>query len=154
MGRAAAPNAPFALFPITGDDVICPDNPIKASNLQFAYSKTSNFNLKQTDTPVTVTTTEWIASNNGTIKSFVAQVHVPGSAASVTVDLKVNGTTVLAAPITLTNATTADTNVAASISTPSYSAGAVITFVMTVSTSTGMQGVAARLNGVENFQPV
>jgi hypothetical protein len=153
--RGSTNTLPPIGYPVTGTDVsVQSGDYIKASNLEFAFSKIDDFNLSALDTPVNKTVISRIANNPGTLKSFAAMVHVPGSSASVTVDLKKNGVSVLASPITITNATTADTLVAGSISTPSFTTGDVFTVVLTVSSSTGMTGVASRTNGVESGQPL
>lgn len=90
-----------------------------------------------------VTTTEMItrAKAAGNLRNFTAMLNVAGSASSMTFDLKKNGTTVLSAPITITNATGNQTPVAGSFAgSVAYVAGDIFTTVLTVTTSTGAQG--------------
>lgn len=69
--------------------------------------------------------------------------------------MKKNGTTVCGGgQITLTNATTAGTRVNGSVTVPSFVAGDRFSMSMVVSSSTGMAGVAATMNGVEFGQPL
>jgi hypothetical protein len=139
--------------PIDGTDFGGP-NPIPASQLPFMFSWLSSFGLKAADAPVTGEYELGFASNPGTLTGFHAKVTVPGSAASVTVDLKKNGTSILAAPITLTSSTPAGTPLNATIVTPTFAAGDRFTALLTMSSNTGMTGVSCRLNGVENSQPL
>ena len=153
MGRNNIGNVTFVTFPLEGSDVD-PSAAIPASALQFAFSKSTSFGLAAGATPVTGEYEVHVANNVGTVLGFHAKVTVPGSSASVTVDLKKNGTSILSAPITLTNATGAGTPQNATISTPSLAAGDRLTALLTVSSSTGMTGVSAWVNGVEISQPL
>lgn len=145
----------FVTAPVTGNDVSPQTGDlIKANALQYGFRKLTNFNLGVADTPVTKTVFLFQADSNGYITGFNANVITPGSSASVTVDLKKNGTSILSAVITMTNATPAATKQAATISSSSYSAGDWFEAVLTVSSSTGMQGVNAWVNGYETAQPV
>lgn len=92
-------------------------------------------------TPVTTTEMVTRAKAAGNLRNFTAMLNVSGSSASMTFDLKKNGTTVLSAPITITNATGNQTSVSGSFSgSVAYVAGDIFTAVLTVSTSTGAQG--------------
>ncbi len=146
-------NVTFLAFPLEGTDVD-PAAAIPASALQFAFSKSTSFGLAAAATPVTGEYEVHVANGAGTILGFHAKVTAPGSAASVTVDLKKNGASVLAAPITLTNGSPAGTPQNATVSVPALAAGDRLTALLTVSSSTGMTGVSAWVNGVENSQPL
>ena len=153
MGRNNIGNVTFVTFPLEGSDVD-PAAAIPASALQYAFSKSTSFGLAAGANPVTGEYEVHVANNVGTVLGFHAKATVPGSSASVTVDLKKNGTSILSAPITLTNATGAGTPQNATISTPSLAAGDRLTALLTVSSSTGMTGVSAWVNGVEISQPL
>ena len=156
MGRTSVGNAPLVTWPIDGSDInSAPTNLIPASAMQFARVEKTAFGLKIGDTPVTTEVWLFTAENNGTLEAFHGSVTVPGSSASVTLDLKKNGTTVLSAPLTLTNASAARTSYSASFAgSTSYSAGDEFTALLTVSSSTGMQGVKCRATAVEQGQPI
>lgn len=156
MARTSLGNTVVITYPIDGSDISsAPTNLIPASAIQYPFSKTENFGKKIGDTPVTAEFLEWQANSAGQITGFHAWVETPGSSASVTIDLKKNGTTVCGGgPITLTNATTAGTRVNGSVTVPSFVAGDRFSMSMVVSSSTGMAGVAATMNGVEFGQPL
>ena len=153
MGRTNIGNQAFVTSPIDGSDFGGP-NPIPPAQLPFMFASHTSFGLKAGDTPVTGEYEMWVASNPGTLTGFHPKVTVPGSSASVTVDLKKNGTSVLSSVVTLTNATSAGVPQNATISSPTFAAGDRFTALLTVSSSTGMTGVSTRLNGVENSQPL
>jgi hypothetical protein len=90
----------------------------------------------------------------GTLKSFVAGSIVAAlTTATVTLDLKKNGTTVLSAPITLDNANTARVVEAATISNATLTAGDVLEVVATAAASGGTlpTGVFAELRWIEDY---
>lgn len=155
MGRTNIGNVTFVTAPITGADVspLSGDN-INASALQFAWSRLSNFALAVAGTPVTREEIVYVANNSGTFKGVHASVKVPGSSASVTIDVKKNGTTILSAPITLTDATAAGVTQNGTITVTSFVAGDIVSIALTVSSSTGMSGVVGWVNGVEISQPL
>jgi len=93
-----------------------------------------------------------VADKAGTLTDVGAGLNVDGSSTSITVDLKKNGTTMLAAPIALTNATGDRVEVAGSITgNGSYVAGDVFTAILTVTSAVGASGpwlrVALREDG-------
>lgn len=78
-----------------------------------------------------------VAKASGTVEAFVAgSIVAPIGGATVTVDLKKNGTTVLTAVITLDNGNTAYVVEAGTVSVSAYVAGDVFT-VVTVATTGG-----------------
>ncbi len=153
--RETRGNAPLIVFPIDGSDFnTAPTTKVPASACQFPRSEKTAFGLMIGDTPVAKSIYLFTATNTGTVLSFQASVTTPGSAASVTIDLKKNGTTVLSAVITLTNASAAYTPVQATISVPSFIAGDEFTAVLAVGSSTGMAGVKCWANVLESAQPI
>ena len=106
---------------------------IDASKLEHIFD--ANYSLSGTAASVTHVLYEARAA--GTILSFRAgSVAIAVGAATVTADLKKNGTTCLSAVITLDSANTAYIAEAATLSVTSYVAGDVFTLV-TVATAGG-----------------
>lgn len=96
-----------------------------------------------------------IATGVGTVNGFSAAVRViPIGAATVTVDLKKNGTTVLTTVITLDNANVAYTAEAAAITTPAYVAGDFfeVVIVATAGGGTLPQGLGVQATFRETAQ--
>ena len=153
MGRQALGGISMLTYPLEGAD-IDPLAAIPGSAMNFCRSMGSAFGLKIGDTPVAGEFWLGTANNAGTVKGVHASVTVPGSAASVTIDVKKNGTTILSGVITLTNATGARVRVDGSISVPSFAKDDEFTAVLAVGSSTGMQGVKVWLDTEENGQPV
>ena len=154
MGRSNLGNTTILTYPLDGLDIASPPtNLFPKTALPFMFSRISNNQKAIGAAPTTLEEIVHVANNAGTISGFHALVVVPGSAASITVDCKKNGTSILSAPITLTNATAASTLVNATVSVPSFAAGDVFSIAVTMSTNTGMSGLAAVLNGVEQGQP-
>lgn len=77
----------------------------------------------------------------GSVVAFKAGCVGPCVGAdTITVDLKKNGITILAAPISLTSAQAAYATVSASVATPDLVAGGVLTVVVTPNHSSGTLG--------------
>jgi len=73
----------------------------------------------------------------GTVNGFSAGTIVAASSGSLTADLKVNGSSILTAPITLDNGNTAYVDEAGTIASPSLVEGDVLTVVIAVSSHNG-----------------
>jgi hypothetical protein len=79
--------------------------------------------------------------STGTLKAFKAGCIGPCTGnATITLDLKKNGTSVLSSPITLNNGQAAYAQVAAVLNTTSYTSGDVLTVVITVNAGSGVLG--------------
>jgi hypothetical protein len=77
----------------------------------------------------------------GTIEAFVAgSIAACTGNATITVDLRKNGSTVLSAVITLDNANTARVVEAGTVTTPDVAAGDVLEIVIAVNAGTGALG--------------
>lgn len=134
-------------------DSISSTTQIDNDKLQHLYKASTNFDLAVTGTPVARHEIVYVADKAGTIRNFNALCYDTGTSASVTFDLKKNGTSVLSAPITITNATSDKAVVAGTITTSTIAIGDVITMELAVSSSTGMQGPYAWAVIEENGAP-
>lgn len=150
--RTTFGNNQVITYPITGSD-ISSTAAITADMIYYVFSEQHDFNLSNTATPVSATVHIKWCNSAGVITGVHARVVTPGSSASVTVDVKKNGTTILSSPITLTNSSTANTRYDGTVSVSTFNADDYITAVLTVSSSTGMQGVAVWVNGYETSKP-
>jgi hypothetical protein len=126
---------------------------LAASKMQHVFKAHTNFGTKIGDTPVTAEVIVFIASGAGSILLFRAGLNATGTGTSITFDLKKNGLSVLAAPITVTNANTNRQVLVATITSPSFAANDVFSVALSVGTSTGAQGPFATLETVENTVP-
>lgn len=124
------------------------------TKLQPTFFPESNFGLASTGTPVTRTEQKYTGKlAGGTILGFHAYLINTGSGSSMTFDLQKNGSTVLSAPITITNATSSGAVQNATISSASFTQGDIFTYVLTVSSSTGAQGPVCWATFVEASAP-
>ena len=135
------------------NDAIASSAAVDADKMQHCYKPGTNFNTTLTGTPATREEIVFCASQIGTVRAFNALVYTPGSSASITIDLKKNGTTMCSSVITLTNSSTAKAVYAGTLSTTAFAADDILSLSMTVSSSTGMQGVYAWIELEENTAP-
>jgi len=126
---------------------------IDADLQQHLYSCFTNFALAITGTPVAREEILFVAEVAGTIRQFAGLAVVDGSAASVTLDLKKNGTTCLSSVVTITNATGDGTVVDGTLSVTTVAVGDRLSVALAVSSSTGMQGVCAWFTVEEGSAP-
>lgn len=128
---------------------------ILAESMRHCFKAGTNLGFAVGATPTTREEVVYVASGTGVVKGFHAMCVDTGSSASVTFDLKKNGTTVLSSVITITNATTdAQLQDATLSGVPSLAAGDRLTVSMTVSSSTGMVGPYAFVTIQETSAPV
>lgn len=135
------------------DQMISTGTAIDADKLQHVFRAWTNFDLPLSSAPVSRTEIVHVAGVAGTIRGFHAMCVDTGTSASVTFDLKKNGTTVLSGVITITNATTDAQVQDGTISVPTFAADDYFTIVLTVSSSTGMTGAFAWADFEENSAP-
>lgn len=128
-------------------------NAIDADKLQHVYRAWTNFDLASTATPVARVEIVHVAGYAGTIRGFHAMCIDTGTSASVTFDLKKNGTTVLSSVITITNATTDAQVQDGTLSVTTFNADDYFTIHLAVSSSTGMTGAFAWADFEENTAP-
>jgi len=127
---------------------------VPCETMRHAYVCGTNFGKGFNETPVTKTEIVRVATGAGVIQGFHAMAYESGSSASVTFDLKKNGTSVLSGAITVNDATGDRTTVDGTVTSPNVVKDDVLTIVQTVSTSTGMQGTYAWLTMQETAAPV
>lgn len=157
MGRQIlnVPATPVLTFPLDGSDVNAfPTNKIPATASQVGFVRETGFGFAIAATPTTREDPIHMANGNETVLSVNAYCKVPGSASSVTIDIKKNGTTILAAPITITNASPAATKIPGSVSVVSLVDGDLLTAALTVSSSTGMSGLFVQIALVAAAAPL
>ena len=126
---------------------------IDADVQQHVYRCLTNFDLAITGTPVAREELLYVCEVAGTIRQFAGLAVVDGSAASITLDLKKNGTTCLSSPITITNATGDGVVVDGTLSVTTVAVGDRLSVALAVSSSTGMQGVTAWFSVEEGGAP-
>jgi hypothetical protein len=135
------------------DQHISSGTKIDADKAQHLYRAWTNFDLAIGGTPVAREEIVHVCEVAGTIRQFAALCNDTGTAASVTFDLKKNGTTVLSSVVTITNATADRAVVDGTLSSTSVAVGDVLSIALAVSTSTGMQGPFAWCTIEENGAP-
>jgi len=118
---------------------------IEASKLRHQRYLLSDMGLNADDAPVTTTKVVLVPPNSCTLKSFRAMLTNTGTTTDVDFDVKINGTTALTAAINITNAETNNVMYAGTLTTTDVNADDVVTFEMTVTSSTGALGPAIEL---------
>ena len=113
---------------------------IDADKQQHLYRASTNFDLAIGATPVAREEIVFVCEAAGTIRQFAALCNDTGTAASVTFDLKKNGTTVLSSVVTITNATGDKAVIDGTLSATTLAVGDILSIALAVSSSTGMQG--------------
>jgi hypothetical protein len=113
---------------------------IDADKQQHLYRASTNFALAIGATPVAREEIVYVCEVAGTIRQFAALCNDTGTAASVTFDLKKNGTTVLSSVVTITNATGDKAVIDGTLSATTLAVGDILSIALAVSSSTGMQG--------------
>lgn len=126
---------------------------VDADKLQHCYRAGTNFNTAIGGTPTTREEIVLVCDVAGTIRGFSCLCNDTGTAASVTFDLKKNGTTVLSSVVTITNATADRAVIDGTLSVTTVAVGDILSIALTVSTSTGMQGPYAFVTIEENGAP-
>lgn len=128
---------------------------VPAEAMRHCFKVGTNFGTAIGGTPVAREELVYVASGPGVVKGFHALCLDTGSSASVTFDLKKNGTTVLSGVITITNATTdAQVQDATLSGIPALVANDRLTMALAVSSSTGMVGPYAFVTIQETSAPV
>jgi hypothetical protein len=135
------------------NDAISATTLLDNDKLQHLYKASTNFDLAIGATPVARHEIVYTADKTGTIRNFNCLCNDTGTAASVTFDLKKNGSSVLSSVVTVTNATSDRAVVAGTITTSTIAIGDVISIELAVSSSTGMQGPFAWAVIEENGAP-
>lgn len=124
--------------------------PIDADKLQHIHVGATAFGFAIGGTPTTREEIVYVAQVDGVVRNFSALLNDTGTSTDIDFDLKKNGTTILSAVVTITDATSDRAAVDATISSASYSAGDVFSIAMTVTSSTGAQGPFASADFEEN----
>ena len=101
-------------------------------------------------TPTTREEIVHVVTVAGTIRGFHALLNDTGTATGITFDLKKNGTTCLAAPVSITHGDLDRATVNGTLSMTTLAAGDVLSIAMIVTTATGAQGPFAWVNLEEN----
>lgn len=156
MGQQNLGNIQLVTMPIQGNQIIPASQAfnIPASSIQSAFSLGTSFGLGIADTPVTKIFAVGQPTNSGFFTGCHASIYTPGSASSLVVDFLKNGVTICSGgTITLTNASTAKAQYNATLSIVTFNAGDILTISVTVSSSTGMAGLFAAINGYEIANP-
>ena len=126
---------------------------IDADVQQHLYRAWTNFDLAIGATPVAREEVVHVCEVAGTIRQFAAMCNDSGTAASVTFDLKKNGTTCLSTPVNIVHGTGDRVVVDGTLTVTTVAAGDVLSIALAVSSSTGMQGPMAWVTIEENGAP-
>lgn len=126
-------------YSITSQDV-SPSADLPSACMRHIFKPSTDFGLKIGDTPVAAEKIVYVATGVCTVKGFHGLVNAAGSAASITMDLKKNGSSILSSAITITNSTGSRVTVDGTLTSVTLAAGDVLSVPLTVSSSTGMQG--------------
>jgi hypothetical protein len=127
---------------------------LAVQSMRHCFKPTTHFGQAIGATPATREEIVYVTSGVGSISGFHAMLNDTGSSTSITFDLKVDGVSILSAPITITNSD-ADREVLDGVLTSnSFIAGKVISIAMVVGSATGATGACAWLTLVENQAPV
>lgn len=126
---------------------------INSACMQHSYVRLSTQGIAIGATPTTKEEIVHVARGVGAVTGFHALLNACGSASSMTVDLKKNGSSMLSSAITLTNATGNRTEVDGTLSSTALAVGDVLSVAWVVTTSTGAQGPAASVSIIENTSP-
>lgn len=126
---------------------------IQSQSMRHMFKPSTNFGFNVGDTPTAKEPPLYTASGPCTIVGFHGLVNESGSSASITMDLKKNGVSILSAPIAITNATGDRVIVDGVLTSPTLVAGDVLSVALAVSSSTGMQGPFAWASIEETNSP-
>lgn len=133
MGSITLPNDSI------GNNNVTPSNPIAPPNIVTQFCRGVNQNYGAI--AVTQRTVVHVAVNPGTVAQFQAGlVAICAGAATVTVDLHKNGTTILSAVITLTDLQTDYDSYLATFTLATYNIGDVFEIVITATAGGGTLG--------------
>lgn len=142
----------MATFRISGGDLTLPsasvgdeqvktpgasESPIDADKLQHLYKPGTNFGNAIGATPSTREEVVFVASANGLIRSVHAMMNDTGTTGSVSVDLKVNGSSVLSSAFTVSSADADRAIKDGTISSGTVVAGDVVSISATASAPDG-----------------
>lgn len=128
---------------IVGDEQVQASANIDADKLQHLYKPGTNFDTAIGGTPASREEIVFVAGTSGTIRGFHALLNVSGTTTDIDFDLKVNGTSVLAAPVNITNAAADGAVQDGTVNTPSVSVDDIISIEMAVTSATGASGAFA-----------
>ena len=129
----------IAAYSITKQHV-SPSADLPSSSMRHIFKPSTDFGLAIGATPTAAEKIIYVASGTATILGFHGLVNADGSSASITMDLKKNGVSILSAPITITNSTGDRVPVDGVLTSTTLTSDDVLTVVLAVSSSTGMQG--------------
>lgn len=128
-------------------------NEVTVDKLWHVYKATERFGLKIGDTPTTQEPILFQADHAGKLGDAIsASMNVAGSSASVSFDVKKNGTTVLSAAMVYVHGLGNRGQIAgafASAAAQSYAIGDVISCAVTATTTTGTQGPVLNYQRIE-----
>lgn len=124
---------------------VSPTADLQSSSLRHIFKPGTDFGLGIAAAPSAAEKIVHVCTGTGTILGFHGLVNADGSAASITMDLKKNGVSILSAPIALTNSTGDRVAVDGVLTSPSTVDGDVLSIELATTSTTGMQGPFAWL---------
>ncbi len=143
MGNARFIIDPSQLSLGTGtvvDETISSSTDIDADKLEHLYKPGTCFALAIGGTPAAREEIVFVAQAAATIRGFHCLLNDTGTSTDVDFDLKVNGSSVLSAAVNITNSDTDKATQDGTVSSPSLTAGNVVSISLAVTSSTGAQG--------------
>ncbi len=140
-------------FSVVGTDISGTAD-ILAESMRHCFKPSTDFGIDSDAVPTAKKKFVYVGSGTGVIKGVYALLHDTGSSTSITIDVKKNGTTILSAPIAITDANTDDQVVPGVVTVSAFSVGDVFTAELAVSSSTGAKGPELFICLQENSAPV
>jgi hypothetical protein len=135
------------------DENVSTTTRLDADKLQHCYQAGTNFGLAIGATPVAAEHIVHVATSAGTIRGFHAMLNDTGTTTNVGFVLKKNGTTLMASPLSITEASADRLVVDGSLSNSTIAADDVLSIQLTVTSSTGAQGPFAWVDIEETNAP-
>ena len=127
------------------DSAISSSADVTWSKVQSHFTVTENFGIERTATPAAKDFIVWEGRAAGVIEFVYAGREESGSSTSITVDLRMDNSTILNSPITVLHTTGDHVAVAGVLTTTTFAAGAMFSMTLATSSTTGASGPYATI---------
>ena len=144
-------NGSVLIYPLLNGD-IAPNAAISANKLEQQEVVATDFGRDINGLPQNHEAIVYVSNGASELKTFKAMLYDTGTSTSVDFDLKVNGSSVLTAPITITNSSTDATFGSATITSYTLADGDVVSIECAVSSATGSHGPFAQVVIDDQYQ--
>lgn len=155
MARQSFGGLALITYPIDGGDVSsAPTTKIPASSMQHTYLKETDFGYKLADTPSgTVERFVHMANGAEVIQGFYCGCVDTGTSSSMTFDLLKNGSSILAAAVTVANTDPDRTKKSGTVTSVTLADNDILTIKLITYSATGVSGPFAQVSVVAAQQP-